>query len=390
VPMKDGEIVLPGLIDMHVHLRDPGYTAAEDFDTGTRAALAGGVVTLIDMPNNKDMPTWTVDRLDEKYDLASQKARTGVGFYFGAPPDETMEIGGSRYQRLTELFTAIAPLVFGLKLYWDITTGSESRHGPDAFRPIVAAFLEARPSGLIVAHTEGRKAVGAAIDLVAGEMDGRIHIPHISKQEELEEVIRAKQDTVMRDRVTTEVSPHHFTLIDDDVPRLGWLARMKPSLGAIKDAKFLRDNIAVIDAIATDHAPHPLSHKEDSQARNPDGEVGTGKPTCFGVPGLETMLSLLLKGEQEGWITREQIIEKTHTNPARILGIEPPDSEVHVDNTTYTFTEADIQSKCGWSPYVGMEVVGRIGRVVVDGESKVVDGEVVAMPGSGRVLRPAA
>jgi dihydroorotase-like cyclic amidohydrolase len=102
------------------------------------------------------------------------------------------------------------------------------------------------------------------------------------------------------------------------------------------------------------------------------------------------MLSLLLKGEQEGWITREQIIEKTHTNPARILGIEPPDSEVHVDNTTYTFTEADIQSKCGWSPYVGMEVVGRVGRVVVGGESKVIDGEVVAMPGSGRVLRPAA
>jgi carbamoyl-phosphate synthase/aspartate carbamoyltransferase/dihydroorotase len=382
------QIILPGLVDIHVHLRDPGYTEAEDFNTGTAAALAGGVVAVFDMPNNKSTPTFTLDRLEDKFSAAREKARTDIGFYFGAPPNEELEVGGSEYQQLVELFSEAGDRTFGLKLYCDITTGSEHKHGAEAFRPVVTAWLEANPSGLILAHTEGREATAEMVDLVARQMGGRIHIPHISKQEELEEVIKAKQDPNLTGTVSTGVCPHHLFLTDEDVPNLGWYARMKPSLGTPIDRSFLRANIAEIDVVETDHAPHTLNDKENAQTNNPNGEVGTGKPTCFGVPGLETMLPLLLRGEQEGWITRDQIVEKTSVRPAEMLGVNLQETEVHVDTTPQTFTADDIRSKCEWSPYVGMEVGGKIGRVVINGQTKVLNGEVLAQPGEGLVLLP--
>jgi dihydroorotase-like cyclic amidohydrolase len=388
VEALEKEIVLPGLVDPHVHLRDPGYTSAEDFDTGTRAALAGGVVTVFDMPNNRGAPTHTLERLDEKLWTAGQKARTNIGLYFGAPPDERLEIGSSEYQQLTELFAAAGKLTFGLKQYWDITEGSEQKHGADAYRPVTAAWLEANPGGLIIAHTEGREAMAEALDLVAHEYGGRIHIPHISKRDELEEVIKAKNDERFTGTVTTGVCPHHLFLTKDVTRSLGWYGRMKPSLGTANDRDFLRSHIEWIDVIETDHAPHPIAEKERAQQFNPGGEVGTSKPTCFGVPGLETMLPLLLRGEQEGWISRRQIIERTSENPARMVGIEPPDSEVHVTTDRYLFSQDMIQSKCGWSPYKGMEMVGRVGTVVLNGVTKVSSGEVIAEPGTGTVIVP--
>lgn len=386
--MAEKEIILPGLVDMHVHLREPGYTEAEDFNTGTEAALAGGVVAVFDMPNNKNMPTIDIGRLDDKLYLASQKARTDIGFYFGAMANEQLEVGSDEYQQLVETFAEAGNKSFGLKLYCDITTGSEHKHGADAFRPVVTAWLEANPSGLILAHTEGREATAEMVDLVAREKGGRIHIPHISKQEELEEIIKAKRDNSITGTVTTGACPHHLFLTEDDTQTLGWYARMKPSLGTSTDRDFLRANIGMIDVVETDHAPHTISDKENSQQNNPNGEVGTGKPTCFGVPGLETMLPLLLRGEQEGWITRDQIIDKTSTRPVEILGLNLPESEVHVTNEQYAFSAEQVRSKCEWSPYVGMEVVGKIGTVIVGGAVKVANGEVVSQPGQGSALLP--
>jgi len=386
--MSEKQIVIPGLIDMHVHLRDPGYTEAEDFDTGTSAALAGGVVAVFDMPNNKNMPTVTLDRLDEKIVLASDKARTDIGFYYGALPNEGLEIGGTEYERLVEDFRVAGDLTFGLKLYCDITTGNEHKHGADAFRPVVSAWLEANPEGLILAHTEGREATAEMIDLVARQMGGRIHIPHISKKEELEEVIKAKEDPDLKGTVTTGVCPHHLFLIDTNTITLGWFARMKPSLGTYVDRRFLRNNINYIDVIESDHAPHTLSDKVRANINNPKGEVGTGKPTSFGVPGLEAMLPLLLRGMRQSWINLDGIIDMTSTNPAQILGIEVPDSEVHVVVEQRRFRESDLQTKCGWSPYTDIIVGGRIERVVLDGQTMFQDGEMVAKPGDGVVLFP--
>jgi carbamoyl-phosphate synthase/aspartate carbamoyltransferase/dihydroorotase len=381
------QIKIPGLIDMHVHLRDPGYTEAEDFNSGTTAALAGGVVAAFDMPNNKNNPTISLDALQTKFNNAESKALTDIGFYFGALPNPELEIGGSEYQQLVGLFAEAGEKTFGLKLYCDITTGSEHKHGADAFRPVVSAWLEANPHGLILAHTEGREATAEMLDLVSKEMGGRIHIPHISKQEELEEVIRAKNDPDFIGEVSTGACPHHLFLSEKDIPRLGWYARMKPSLGTELDKIFLRNNLGFIDVIETDHAPHTLADKERAQTQNPSGETGTGKPTCFGVPGLEAMLPLLLKGEQEGWISIRQIVQKTSTRPSELLGLELPQSEVHIDLTPHIFNDGDVKSKCGWSPYTGMEVGGSIGRVVIGGWTKVLNGHVLNS-NKGSILIP--
>jgi dihydroorotase-like cyclic amidohydrolase len=226
------------------------------------------------------------------------------------------------------------------------------------------------------------------VDMVAGEFKGRIHIPHISKQEELEAVMEARRDPSILGKITNGVCGHHLYLTDEDPSRLGWFARMKPTLGTARDRDFLRDNVNEIDVFETDHAPHPLADKERCDAENPTGETGTGKPTCFGVPGEETHLPLLIRGVHEGWLTIDQVIEKAVQKPAEILRIVPPDSRVVFDATPRVFTREDVVSKCGWSAFEGMEVGGRVESVVLGGITKVLGGRVVAARGSGRVITP--
>ncbi|GAC1502376.1 MAG: dihydroorotase [Candidatus Saccharimonadales bacterium] len=381
-------IILPGLVDMHVHLRDPGYTEAEDFDSGTAAALAGGVVAVFDMPNNKNETKNTIEILDLKIKTAANKARINVGFYFGAVADDKLIAGSQEYNELVDTFKSAGAKTFGLKLYCDITTGNQHQHGADSYRSVVKAWLQASPNKLIIVHTEGSAATTEMIRLVAGEMKSPIHIAHISKQTELEAVIAAKKDRSIAGHVTTGVCPHHLFLTSQDIARLGWYGRMKPSLGTTADQDFLRANIASIDVIETDHAPHTIIDKENAQVKNPDGQVAANKPTCYGVPGLEAMLPLLLQAEHDGWITRDQIIEKTSTKPCQILGVKNIESEVHVKLDPFIFSQKNVRSKCGWSPYVGMKVIGNIEKVTVGDQLKYNGQEILAKPGDGRVLTP--
>lgn len=380
-------IELPGLVDMHVHFREPGYKAAEDFARGTLAALAGGVVAVADMPNNKE-PITNIERLERKIELAKQGARTAIGLYFGATPNEKLRIGSGAYTDLVGTFRRAGEQTLGLKVYCDITTGSDRKHGAKAFRPVVSAWLEANPGKIVIAHTEGQAAIEEMIGLVAGELGGRIHIPHVSKQNELQAVIDAKKNPELAARVTAGTCPHYLFLTQDDWPRLGWYGRMKPTLGTKADQDFLRANIAHFDVVETDHAPHTKADKNRAQQNNPNAEVGTGKPTCFGVPGVEAMLPLLLQGASDGWITIDQIVEKVSTKPAELLGITLPESTVTVELGNFTFGEEMVRSKCGWSPYVGQRIGGRIVDVTVGGKRKVTDGRVVAPKGSGTLVLP--
>jgi dihydroorotase-like cyclic amidohydrolase len=346
-------IRLPGAIDIHVHLREPGGTHKEDFSSGTAAALAGGVVAVLDMPNNTP-PVVDRSTLDQKIELARLKARCDYAFYLGA----------SRENAATPV---IDPHVAGLKMYLDATYGPLRL----ASLPALLRHFESWPRNKpIAAHAEGLST--AVIIGLAQLYDRRAHVCHVSRGSEIELVRRAKERGA---HITCEVTPHHLFLTENDAPSLGSLAHMKPELGTQEDNDALWNNLGIVDAVASDHAPHTL---EEKQSDSPPP----------GVPGLETTLPLLLNAVHEGRLSMERVVELCHDGPVRIMGLCPPDdSYVEVDlDETWSIRGADLLTKCGWTPFEGMAVQGRVRSVYVRGTRVYEPGKVLAAPGSGRPL----
>jgi carbamoyl-phosphate synthase/aspartate carbamoyltransferase/dihydroorotase len=200
-----------------------------------------------------------------------------------------------------------------------------------------------------------------------------VHFCHISRREEIELIARAKERGLP---VTAEVTPHHLFLTREDAARLGPLGDMRPRLAGQADVAALWEHIGdTIDIVATDHAPHTPAEKRSS---NPPP----------GVPGLETALPLMMTAVQEGRLTVERLVELMATNPRRIFGLaEQENTWVEVDpEATYTINNEDMKSKCGWTPFAGNSVRGRVTRVVLRGRPVYENGRVLAQPGSGRVL----
>jgi len=346
-------IRLPGLIDVHVHLRDPGQTYKEDFYTGTSAALAGGFTTVLDMPNNKT-PITSLNALRKKMLIARKKIVCDVGFYFGSLGDNLEE------------FAKVKNDVFGLKLYLNMTTGNyliEEKKIPEVF----AKWSSDKP---ILLHSEG----GLIKKMIeyAKFYKRRIHICHISKQSELELVMQAKKNKI---KVTCGVTPHHLFLTKKDGKKLGSFAIMKPSLSSQKDVDYLWKHLSSIDIIESDHAPHTI---EEKKSANPP----------YGVPGLETTLPLLLTAEREGKITVKKIIDICYINPQKIFNISPSfDSYLEVDiDESYIIHSKQLKSKCRWTPFEGRKVTGKIKRVVIRDRLVFEDGIVLAKKGFGKVL----
>ena len=342
---------LPGLIDIHVHLRDPGGTHKEDFATGTAAALAGGVVAVLDMPNNKP-PTVDKRTLRHKAEVASQKARCDFGFYLGATSGNAGQKVASRE-------------VAGLKIYVDET------YGPLQVKdlPTVTAHFRHWPRDKVIAvHAEGL-ATAMVIGL-AQLYDRSAHICHVSRKAEIELIKQAKERGA---KITCEVTPHHLFLTEDDAQGLGSFGQMRPSLGRMEDREALWANLAIIDAVASDHAPHTTEEKK-------------GKAPPPGVPGLETMLPLLLNAVSEDRLSVERVVELTHHGPARIVGVRPPaEAYVEVDpDARYVLQGAELFTKCGWTPFEGMTIQGRVRSVYLRGAKAYDNGEVVAAPGYGK------
>jgi dihydroorotase len=345
---------LPGLIDVHVHLREPGGTHKEDMDSGSAAALAGGVTLLLDMPNTTPA---IIDRagLAQKRRLARQRARCDVGFFVGAAEANAQDAA------------RLACSSAGLKLYLDAT------YGPLRVQelPVLLTHFQSWPREKPIAvHAEGLSAA-LAIGL-AHAFGRRLHVCHVSRADELS-LIRAAKERGMA--VTCEVTPHHLWLTEADARQLGPYGFMKPELGSQADRVALWANLDLVDCIATDHAPHTRLEKE-SDAPPP------------GVPGLETTLPLLLTAVAEGRLGLERLVELTHTAPARIFGLPAqPDTWVEVDpDTRHTLHSAGLHTKCGWTPFEGLAVRGRVRRVVLRGHVAFEDGEVRATPGTGRPL----
>jgi carbamoyl-phosphate synthase/aspartate carbamoyltransferase/dihydroorotase len=344
-------IRLPGLIDVHVHLRDPGQTHKEDFYTGTSAALAGGFTTVVDMPNNAE-PIISVERQLNKHTEASTKAVSDIGFHYGSMGENL------------DTFEEASKYSIGLKLYLNNTTGGYILN-PEKLKEIYAAWPKEQ---VVLLHAE-EDFIDIAIESLKG-LNRPVHICHMPSKEILEKIIEAKKQGIP---LTCGVCAHHLFLTEQDVDNLGVYGKMLPSVKGAEDQAYLWENLDAIDVFESDHAPHTHDEKKEG---------------AHGVPGLETTLPLLLKAEQEGKITREQIIDKCYTAPARIFGIETSeDTYVEVDMTPTVIKNEELKTKCGWSPFDGWEVPGKVSKVVLRGETVFEHGEILAEPGSGKVLK---
>lgn len=350
-------IRLPGLVDPHVHLRDPGATLKEDWDSGTAAALAGGFTCVLDMPNNTP-PVVDAASLAAKREAARRRARCDYGLHLGANDTNSANTG------------ALASQVVGLKMYLDQTFGPLRM---DSLEALVAHAHSWPPERPLLCHAEGRT-VAAAI--LAAHLAGRsIHICHVSRKDEIE-LIRAAKNRGLQ--ITCEVTPHHLFLTDADAraskPGRG---EVRPSLATRQDRDALRANLDIIDCFATDHAPHTLVEKDSP---NPPP----------GFPGLETALPLYLELVRERVLTMDGLIERAVTNPRRIFGLpEQTGTFIEVDaESEWEVRGAEMFTRARWSPFEGWKMKGRVQRVAIRGhEAFNRNTNYMAAPGTGRNVR---
>jgi len=356
---------LPGLIDPHVHLREPGATHKEDWDTGTCAALAGGVTMLLAMPNTKP-PIFDAATLNLALEAARSKAHCDYAQYLGAGPDN------GNWDRHAGLPRQAA----GLKMYLDSTFGELRLDDMTLWMPHFEKYPKEYP---IVVHSESRS-MAAAI-LFAAIYDRPVHIAHISLKEEILLIKAAKERGI---QVTCEVCPHHLFLSKDDIPpspptpppRGEGRFSVRPRLATKEDVEALWANLDGIDCFATDHAPHTLAEKD-----------GENPPPGF--PGLETLLPLLLTAVSDGRLTVDDIIQKSVIAPRRIFHLpEQPETWVEVDEkASHELRAAEMHSRCGWTPFEGRQVKGRVTRVVLRGRDAYKDGKILVEAGYGINIR---
>lgn len=330
----------PGFIDVHVHLRDPGATQKEDFNSGTRAAIAGGFTYLLDMPNNPT-PTVSLERLEEKIRLVKEKAACDIGFHFGTDGNNLSTFAKA----------ARNPHVFGLKIYCNHTTGTLLIEDTGRLNKVFGAWRFPKP---ILVHAEGNELEYALY--LTKKYQRRLHVCHISLKEEVGLVRKAKAQGLS---VTAGVTPHHLFLTEKDVQALGSFAIMKPPLGTKpdQDALWLGLGDGTIDLVESDHAPHTKEEKAII-------------PAPFGVPGLETTVGLMFKAVHEKRLVKKDVINLLYSQPKKIFSIpDQKDTYLELDpDQSFIAGENGYQTKCGWSPFNGWELYGRVETVIFKGK----------------------
>lgn len=349
-------VKLPGFIDVHVHLREPGATHKEDFSSGTAAALAGGVTLVCAMPNTN--PSIVNKQTFQMFkDLAKAGSRCDYALFVGASSDN--------YNQIYEL----APEAAALKMYLNETFTTLKLNDMTVWEKHLSNWPKRAP---LCVHAE--KQATAAIILLASLLDRPVHICHVARKEEILIIKAAKERGV---KITCEVCPHHLFLTTKDLNRIGeGRGEVRPVICSAEDQQALWDNIDIIDVFATDHAPHTIAEK-DSEKPPP------------GYPGLETILPLLLTAVNDGRLTLDDVVNKFHRNPKRIFNLpEQHNTYVEVDmDEEWTIPQELSHSKARWTPFAGMKCKGRVHRVVLRGEVAFVDGEVLLDPGFGQNVR---
>lgn len=349
-----GKTVMPGVIDVHTHMREPGITAKEDFATGSRACAKAGVTTFYDMPNTIPTTT-TLEALRDKKKLASEKSIVNYGFHFG----------GSRNNNIDEIKKVLeAKKANTVKIFMNVTTGEMLIEDEDILKNVF------KNSKLVLVHAENEM-IDKAVEYNKNYGNG-LYICHIPSKEELKKVLEAKKNPELNTEkhpVYAEVTPHHLFLneeIRESTDRNKMLLRMKPELRTKKDNEFLWEalNNGEVDTIGTDHAPHLISEKLEK--------------ITFGMPGVETSLALMLNAYNEGKVKLEMIQKLMSENPARIMKISKRGKleegyyadviAVDLDKEWIVGVDDTIESKCGWTPYENWKLKGKNVLTIVNGK----------------------
>lgn len=327
-----GHYVFPGVIDVHTHMRTPGFTHKEDVDSGSKAAIRGGVTTFFDMPNTNPV-TVTMEALKEKRNIYQGNSYADYAFYFG----------GTRFDNHEEVQKAAEETV-ATKIFFNVSTGDMLVEDDKILENIF------RSSKKIAVHAE-QEMVAKAIQL-ARKTKKPLYLCHISLEKELEYIREAKEMGV---EVYGEVTPHHLFLNEEDRERTEetkLFLRTKPELKTKKDNEALWKALqyGILDTIGTDHAPHLLEEKKEK--------------LTFGMPSVEHSLEMMWKGVQEGKITLARLQEVMCENPAKIFGLQNKgriavgyDADFVIVNETdhSEIVQEEIISKAAWSPYVGQK-----------------------------------
>ena len=377
-----GCFVLPGLIDDHVHFREPGLTAKADIDSESRAAAAGGVTTYFDMPNCVPQTT-TLEALDEKFKLAAQKSHVNYSFFFGATNDNV------------DLFSQLdVHRIPGIKLFMGSSTGNMLVDRREALEKIFSTaqmpimvhcedtdiinrnMAEAKrlygDDPKVTHHPEIRSAEACyqstklAVEL-ALKHHAHLHIAHLTTAKELE---------LLTDGITAEVTPSHLYFCDRDYNALGTRIKCNPAIKSAADRDALRQAAADgrIAVVGTDHAPHLLEQKEGGCCK-----------AASGMPMLQFSLVTMLELVDKGVLTIERLVELMCHRPADLFQVRnrgylregyQADIVIVRPNAAWTVTKDVIQSKCGWSPMENHTFLWRVEQTLCNGHTVYKDGVV--------------
>ena len=381
-----GCFVLPGIIDDHVHFREPGLTEKADIDSESRAAAAGGVTSYFDMPNTVPQTT-TLEALDEKFSIAARKSHVNYSFFFGATNDNS-----SLFSQLDK------SRIPGIKLFMGSSTGNmlvDRREALDrifatAGLPIMVhcedtAIINrnmARAKALygddpaVSHHPEIRSAKACyestrlAVEL-ARRHNARLHVAHLTTERELDLI----GDTGL---ITAEATVSHLYFSDRDYARLGTRIKCNPAIKTERDRDALQQALTDgrISVVATDHAPHLLSQKEGGCAR-----------AASGMPMLQLSLVTMLELVDRGVLTLERLVELMCHNPSRLFGVEQrgflrpgyrADIVLVRPGHAWTVTRSCIESRCGWSPMEGHTYLWQVQQTLCNGHTVYKEGQVDA------------
>lgn len=384
-----GMLLLPGAIDDQVHFREPGLTHKADIASEAQAAVAGGVTSFMDMPNNKPATT-TLELLEQKYERAAQVSCANYSFYAGATNEN-----------LAELRKVDFTQVCGVKVFMGSSTGNMLVDDKDTLRRIFSEI----PT-IIAIHSEDEATINRNKDYYTGrfgndlpvcfhplvrnaeacyvstaravelatECDTRLHILHISTAREMSLL---ENKPLVDKRITAEVCVHHMWFSDNDYAQLGNRIKCNPAIKTYGDREALRAGLknGLIDVVATDHAPHLLSEKQGGIFK-----------AASGMPLVQYSLVAMLEMARKGVFTTEMVVDKMCHAPATLYRINRRGfiregyyaDLVLVDNTaSYVVKTVDIKSKCGWSPFEGVHLHNRVHTTFVNGEKVYENGEII-------------